>query len=111
TAAIVTDSDEAVNLSLTAAQASFRRHLRAANKAPRTVQTYLDALDHFARFLRDDDRPLDVGRIRGEDVESWLVSLQDRGRAAASVANRYRSLQQFFRWLVNEDEIATSPMA
>ena len=29
----------------------------------------------------------------------------------ATAANRYRSLQQFFRWLVDEGEIPASPMA
>ena len=111
TGAIVTDSGVPVNLTLDAAKASFRRHLRAANKAPRTIQTYLDALDHFARFLAADGMPTDVGLIRAEHVEAWLVRLQDDGRRAASVANRYRSLQQFFRWLADEEEIADSPMA
>lgn len=108
---IVTDSVGAVNLTQEAAQASFRRHLRAANRAPRTIQTYLDALDHFGRFLATAGLPSDVGLIRPEHVEAWLVHLQDGGRRAASVANRYRSLQQFFRWLADEEEIAQSPMA
>ena len=111
TGAIVTDSGAPVNLTLHAAQASFRRHLRAANKAPRTIQTYLDALDHFARFLAAEALPADVGLIIAEHIETWLVKLQDDGRRAASVANRYRSLQQFFRWLTEEEEIAQSPMA
>lgn len=111
TGAIVTDSGSAVNLTLEEAQASFRRHLRAANKAPRTVQTYLDAVDHFGRYLRAVGAPADVGLIDTAHVEGWLVKLHDDGRRAASVANRYRSLQQFFRWLADEEEIARSPMA
>jgi site-specific recombinase XerD len=111
TAAIVTDSGSAVNLTLDEAQASFRRHLRAANKAPRTVQTYLDALDHFGRYLAAESLPRDVGLIESAHVEGWMVKLQDDGRRPASVANRYRSLQQFFRWLADEEEIPRSPMA
>ncbi len=37
--------------------------------------------------------------------------VQEAGRRPASVANRYRSLQQFFSWLVEDDEIRESPMA
>jgi site-specific recombinase XerD len=110
-ARIVTDPPTAVNLTVVGAQGSFRRHLRATNKAPRTVQTYLDALDHLDRFLADRGMPRDVGLIRREHLEAFLVFLQDKGRAAASVANRFRSLQQFFRWLTDEDEIRNNPMA
>jgi site-specific recombinase XerD len=109
-AAIVPDAPTAVNLTVADAQQSFRRHLRATNKAPRTVQTYLDALDHFDRFLAAQGMPRDVGLIRREHIESWLVALQDLGRSPASVANRYRSLQQFFRWLHDEGEIRSNPM-
>jgi site-specific recombinase XerD len=109
-AAMVADPPSPVNLTVVGAQGSFRRHLRASNKAPRTIQTYLDALDHLDRFLADRGMPRDVGLIRGEHLEAFLVALQERGRAAASVANRYRSLQQFFRWLTEEGEIRDNPM-
>lgn len=109
-ARIVNDSLLSVNLTIPQALASWRRHLRAANKAPRTVQTYLDALDHFERFLAERGMPRDVGTIRREHIEEWFVALQEAGRRPASVANRFRSLQQFFRWLVEEDEIRESPM-
>lgn len=108
---IVADAGVPVGLTLDQAKASFARSLRAANKAPRTVQTYLDAVDHFARFLAGRGMPRDVGAIRREHVEAFLVALQERGRRPASVANRYRSLQQLFRWLVEDDEIPVSPMA
>lgn len=110
-ARIVTDPPSAVNLTVVEAQGSFRRHLRATNKAPRTVQTYLDALDHFDRFLSEQGMPHDLGLIERGHLEGFLVHLQDKGRAAASVANRFRSLQQFFRWLVDEGEIPSNPMA
>jgi hypothetical protein len=73
TGAIVTDSDAAVNMTLAYAAASFRRHLRAANRAPRTVKTYLDALDHFGRFLAAEGLPAEVGLIQPAHIETWLV--------------------------------------
>jgi len=108
---IVPDSGVSVGLTIEEAKASFARSLRAANNAPRTVQTYLDALGHFERFLAARGMPREGGAIRREHVEAFLVALQDSGRRAASVANRYRSLQQFFRWLVEDDEIQASPLA
>jgi hypothetical protein len=91
---IVTDSPLAVNLALDQASASFRRHLRAANKAPRTVQTHLDALDHFGRYLRAVDAPLNVGLIQTTHVEAgWSSSrttVAARPRSPTAIA-RYSS--------------------
>jgi site-specific recombinase XerC len=90
---------------------SFRRHLRAENKAPATITTYGRAVEQFVTFAEARGMPTTVGAIRREHVEAFLVGLQERGRAPASVAQRFRSLQQFFRWLREEGEIGESPMA
>jgi site-specific recombinase XerD len=42
-------------------------------------------------------------------VQEWIVSLLDR-YSAAYASNRFRGLQQFFKWLAAEDEIP-DPMA
>jgi len=52
------------HLTTDAARASFLRHLRAGNKAPRTIETYLDAVDLFGRFLTDRGMPTDMAAIR-----------------------------------------------
>jgi len=109
-AGIVPDAPAPVNWTLAQAAPSWERSLRAANKAPRTIRTYLDALDHFDRYLVAKGMPRDVGLIHREHVEAFLVAKQAEGRAAASVANRYRSLQQLFRWLSEEGEIRDNPM-
>ncbi len=98
------------HLTTEGARASFLRHLRAANKSPRTIETYLDAVDLFGRFLVERGMPTDVAAIRREYIEAWLVDLAERGQAPATVSNRYRSLHSFFVWLVDEDELTRSPM-
>ena len=103
-------STESLNLTIEDAAASFQRHLRAANKAPRTITGYLDAVTRFGRYLADVGMPRDVTAIKREHVESWVVAMQDAGHRPASVANRYRSIRVFFNWLVNEEEITRSPM-
>jgi site-specific recombinase XerD len=47
--------------------------------------------------------------IAREHVELYLADLTDR-TAPATVAKHYRSLQQLFRWLVNDGEIPRSPI-
>lgn len=105
-----TTGSQPAHLTTEAARASFLRHLRAGNKAPRTIETYLDAVDLFGRFLAAQGMPTAVGAIRREHIEAWLVDLADRGQAPATVSNRYRSLHSFFAWLVDEDELIHSPM-
>jgi site-specific recombinase XerC len=90
---------------------SFLRHLAAENKSPSTRITYQAAIDLFATFVVQQGMPDDVAALRREHVEAFLVDLQARGMRPATVANRYRSLQQFFKWLTEEGELKASPMA
>lgn len=89
---------------------SFRRSLLAQNKAPSTVATYLAAVDEFGDFLNRQGMPRRIASLRREHVEHWIATLLSTHRpATASV--RYRAVQQFFRWAVEEGEIGDSPMA
>jgi site-specific recombinase XerD len=109
---ILPDAAEVANgIGLDAALASYRRHLRAANRSPATIRTYLAALEAFGAWLREQGMPSLLPAIRREHVEAFLVALQERGRRPASVSIAYRSLQTFFRWAVDEDELRSSPMA
>src|SRR6185437_16013575 len=50
----------------------------------------------------------DVVRV---DVENYLLDIRER-TTAANESKHYRSLQQFWRWLVDvEEELPASPMA
>jgi site-specific recombinase XerD len=104
TSVILTSGDLAANA------ASFARHLRASNLAPRTIRTYLEGLDRFATFLTDHSMPTDLAAIRREHVEAFIEDVLRTSRAATA-ANRYGSLKQFWRWAVDEGEIKESPMA
>ncbi len=91
--------------------ASFTRHVRAENKAPSTIVTYSKAVTQLDGFLERDRRPRAVADLRREDIEAFLLGLQDAARQPATVAQRFRSLQQFFKWLAEEGEIERNPMA
>jgi hypothetical protein len=43
---------------------SFGRHLRAGNKTPATIHSYLDAVARFDAFLADRGMPRAVGSVR-----------------------------------------------
>ncbi|MGH9153988.1 MAG: phage integrase N-terminal SAM-like domain-containing protein [Acidimicrobiales bacterium] len=89
---------------------SWERSLRAANKAPRTRQGYAEAARQLVAFLEGRGMPLEAARLRREHVESVIEHLVETHKPATAT-NRFLSLQQFFRWLEEEGEVPSSPMA
>lgn len=85
---------------------SWERSLRARNLAPRTIYGYTDA----ARRFHDGCPRDDVVDVTKDDIRSHLAELATT-RAPNTVGIRYRSLQQWFKWLTEEDEIPANPMA
>jgi site-specific recombinase XerD len=89
---------------------SFGRHLRAANRSPRTIEKYLLAATQLARFLAAHGLPTNAAEVRRRDVEAYIAHLLERWKPGTALT-RYQDLQVFFRWLESEDEIPVSPMA
>jgi site-specific recombinase XerD len=85
-------------------------HLRARNVAPSTIASYQRAAQNLLGYLTGAGMPTAAGTIRREHLEAFLADMQGR-LSPATVAKHYRSLQQLFRWLVDDGEIAESPMA
>ncbi len=94
---------------LTVLLPDWRTHLRARNVAPSTIASYLTVGDNLASWLREAGMPTTAGGIAREHIEAFLAALADRV-SPATVAKHYRSLQQLFRWLVEDGEIPHSPM-
>ncbi len=80
---------------------SFNRHLRAENLSPRTIETYCESVRQFVRFLESQGMPWNVANLRREHVESFVEHLLERWNPATA-NNRYRRLQTFFKWLIDE---------
>lgn len=89
---------------------SWRLALRAQNKSPRTVDGYLGGVRLFREFAGEMAMPRVVADIRREHLEAFIAAQLERW-SASTAKTRYRSLQQFFRFLVEEGEFETSPMA
>jgi site-specific recombinase XerD len=89
----------------------WRRSLRAANRAPRTITAYLEAGESFDAWMKAGHRSTIVQDLSRADVEGYLEALFARGASASTAAGHYRRLQQMFRWLVDEGELERSPMA
>lgn len=85
--------------------ASFTRSLRARNRSERTVATYTASV----RALAAHAAAYSLDPLSRRGVESYLADELSRVKPA-TVAFRYRSLQQFFKWFVEEDELEADPM-
>jgi site-specific recombinase XerD len=86
---------------------SFALHLDATRK-PKTARIYLDALDNLIGHLDAHGMPVAARGVRREHVESYLAARKPQV-APSTLSLEYRALQQFFRWLVEEDEVDRDP--
>lgn len=89
---------------------NFERHLKSENKSPMTLTTYIGACERLWGFVDAHDLPKDPNDLRTEHIKAFIADMLETHKPA-SVANRYRALQQFFKYLINEDLIDASPMA
>ena len=84
-------------------------HLRAKGRSRATINSYLVVGRTFVDYLRVQGMPTSASGVAREHIEHYLADMQGRV-APATVAKHYRSLQQLFRWLVDDGEIPRSPM-
>lgn len=85
---------------------TFQLHLRATHKSPKTIGSYLDS----ARLLAEFHGGKPLLDLTGHDIEAFTADQLDRWKPTTA-AVRFRSLQQFYRWVTDtEGLIPTSPM-
>lgn len=65
---------------------SFVRALRAANRSPRTIDTYLEAVEQFAAFLASERLPLYVASVGRDHVRAFIEALLGRHKPATASA-------------------------
>jgi site-specific recombinase XerD len=85
--------------------ASFGLHLAAEGKAAKTIRTYTEAVQWFAAYLLGETGRAGWEEVGQQDVQRWIVWLLER-YSHAYASNQFRALQQFFKWLAAEEEIA-----
>jgi integrase/recombinase XerC len=103
---------------------SWMLSLRACGKSAKTLKTYRESADQLIAFLADPPpmpgetaNVLDSQRrVAGpSDITAThlraFISCLLRSHKPATANNRYRGLQQWFRWMAEEDEIEYSPFA
>jgi site-specific recombinase XerD len=88
---------------------SWELSLRARNRAPRTIYSYVESVRLLENFLLEAGMSTDVARLSRESIETFMEDQLARWTpATASV--RFKSIQQFVKWCIEEGELASNPM-
>ena len=95
---------------ITELRRSFDVTLRSRNRSPKTIKSYLEAIDLYVEFAGRVGCPTAVERITREHIELFVGDQLARWTPKTAQI-RYGALRQFFRWAVEEREIPESPMA
>ncbi len=88
---------------------SFEVALRARNRSPKTIKSYLEAIDLYRDFAVRSGLATEVDRITRDNVETFIADQLERWRPKTAQI-RYGALLQFFKWCTEEGEISASPM-
>jgi site-specific recombinase XerD len=83
--------------------------LKAKGRRAGTISSYLTVARTFNAFLVAQGMPTKASAITREHIEHFLADLFEHTKPA-TVAKHYRSLQQLFKFLVDDGEIMHSPM-
>jgi site-specific recombinase XerD len=91
---------------------SFELHLRAEKKSPKTIRTYIEAVQWLAAEYLLPNGIKYWSDVTARHVQEWTVNLLDR-YSDSYASNQFRALQQFFKWHATEDpeEPRLNPMA
>ncbi|MDP9233723.1 MAG: tyrosine-type recombinase/integrase [Actinomycetota bacterium] len=98
-----------MNDALEAEILSWERHLDAGNLSPRTITGYTYGVRQFRDFLQAHEMPTSVPDITREHIEAYISHVLEVSKPWTALT-RYRDVQQFFRWQVEEELIDQSPM-
>ena len=87
---------------------SFRRTLEAENKSPRTIEAYTEAVRLLATYCQAHAQPLLASQLQREHIQAFIADQLARWKPATA-HNRYRGLHAFFKWVVAEGDLETTP--
>lgn len=72
-----------------------------------TVQSYCRDIKQYMNYLNANY--IDIQRANKTNVISYIMSLQKNGRAASSISRALASLRAFYKYLTNENIVASDP--
>ncbi len=88
---------------------AFTRRLKARGRSPATVIGYLKAVHQLGEYLVAHGQSLRESEITSQLIEEFIIDASTH-YAPATLAQRFQSLQQFFKFVATENE-TDSPIA
>ncbi|MDD2436857.1 MAG: ribosome-associated translation inhibitor RaiA [Massilibacteroides sp.] len=81
------------------------------NYSPYTIESYREDLFQFKSYIENElGEEFSIGEIDLGRVRSWLASLMDAKMSSTTVNRKLSSLKSFFKFLVRQQVILTSPI-
>jgi integrase/recombinase XerC len=87
----------------------FSAWMKYRNLSASTQRIYTNAVTSLTAFLGATDRNPPPNEVTRRDIEAF-VSARLKVVKPATVSADFRALQQFWKWMIREEEIATNPM-
>jgi Site-specific recombinase XerD len=90
-------------------EAYLRYLLAEKNLSPLTLRNYRSDLTHFATYLREEEDadPTTADRMM---LRRYLGALKEQGMAGASLTRKVSTIRSFYRFLVREGKLESSPL-
>ncbi len=90
-------------------QHQFLASLQSAGKAPATVVAYTKDVEQFTEFLLNRGKS-DPKQVEAQDFDDYKEELKTLRYSEKSVSRKLNSLKSFFRYLKEQDVIASNPV-
>ncbi len=95
-------------------QAVFNKYINylevERNASPYTVRNYTTDLLGFFQFLRNSEID-SLKEVDRHTLRDYLTELMEKGFVKASIARKLSAIRSFYRYLLREEIISTSPVA
>jgi integrase/recombinase XerC len=90
---------------------SFIRYLQFERRySMNTIRSYDNDLTQFFQYTTDHYGHQDIHRIDHKGVRNWMISLMDNNISARSVNRKITALKSFYKYLMREGIVQTTPM-
>src|SRR6266545_6043870 len=98
-------------LLLEQALADFLNSLSGKNRSSATIRAYQTDIHQFISFLHENNLVvLSPAQVQRVDITEYLAFLSGRRLSGVSRARKVAALREYFRYLVDHDQLPSSPM-